>query len=298
MIELKKIGENTYYFDGLFHVGLYKLSADSVCLIDAGIDAAYAKEMDERLIMNNWKVSLIINTHYHADHCGGNRYFQDKYNCEIYATKINAALMSNYDICPAIVWGAVPLNVLLNNYYLADSSDVRDIAGAKLPQGLELVELPGHAISMLGVVTDDGVAFLGDAVVGEDTLEREKLTYIYDLGDYLESLDKVEAIDAMMYVPYHGAPVGGIKPLVALNRENVLTNLKRIKAICKTPRYFDEIVHEFFNDADMELTLYKYNVKGGMVKTYLTYLHNIGQMETECIDNYLLWQTISSKRSV
>ena len=52
------------------------------------------------------------------------------------------------------------------------------------------------------------------------------------------------------------------------------------------------LVREFFNDVDMELTLYKYNVKGGIIKTYLTYLHNTGQMETECMDNYLMWQTI------
>ncbi|MBQ9608808.1 MAG: MBL fold metallo-hydrolase [Lachnospiraceae bacterium] len=293
MIELVKAGERTYYFTGLFHVGLYLMSYDEVCLIDAGIDREYAREMDELLIMKNWKVRLIINTHYHADHCGGSRYFQDKYKCKIYASGINAALISDYEICPSIVWGAIPLNVLMNNYYYADSCDAEDIRGKELPEGLEVVALPGHAISMIGIKTDDDVLFLGDAVVGEEVIEKEKLTYIYDIGEYLKSLDKLEKIEAKLYVTYHGEPVKDIKELVRLNRKNVVTNLKRVKAICKTPRKFDEIVHEFFNDIDMELTLYKYNVKGGMIKTYLTYLHNTGKMETECIDNYLLWQTIS-----
>ena len=132
----------------------------------------------------------------------------------------------------------------------------------------------------------------GDALVGVDTLKKEKITYIYDIGDYLDSLDKVEQLNAKLFIPYHSEPVRDIRELVRINRENVMNNLKRIKAICKTPRHFDDIVREFFNDVDMELTLYKYNVKGGIIKTYLTYLHNIGEIETECMDNYLMWQTI------
>ena len=291
--ELISVGEKTYYYAGLYKIGLYLMNKTEVCLIDTGIDEETATRLDRLIEERGWKVGLIINTHYHADHCGGNYYFQNKYKCKIYASKINAALISNYDICPAIVWGATPLNVLLDHYYYTNSTDAKDIESAKLPEGLEILELPGHAISMLAVWTDDDVIFLGDALVGADVLKKESITYIYELGDYLTSLNEVEGLEAGLYIPYHSEPVKDIRELVRINRENVMDNLKRIKAICKTPRHFDDIVREFFNDIGMELTLYKYNVKGGIIKTYLTYLHNIGEMKTECMDNYLMWQTIS-----
>ena len=46
------------------------------------------------------------------------------------STKINATLMSNYDICPSIVWGAAPIEEILNNYFYAtlpgtDTSDLQ-----------------------------------------------------------------------------------------------------------------------------------------------------------------------------
>ncbi len=290
--ELICAGKKTYYYAGLYKIGVYKINEKEVCLIDAGIDEETAAKLDRLIEEKGWRVSLIINTHYHADHCGGNYYFQQKYKCKIYASKMNAALISNYDICPAIVWGATPLTVLLDHYYYTKSTDAEDIEDKELPKGLTLLELPGHAISMLGVRTEDDVIFLGDALVGVDTLKKEKITYIYEIGDYLNSLDKVEKLSAKLFIPYHSEPVKDIRELVRINRDNVLTNLKRIKAICKTPRHFDDIVREFFNDVDLELTLYKYNVKGGIIKTYLTYLHNTGQMETECIDNYVMWQTI------
>ena len=291
--ELISVGKKTYYYAGLYKIGLYMISETEVCLIDTGIDEEIAIKLDRLIEERGWKVGLIINTHYHADHCGGNHYFQSKYKCKIYASKINAALISNYDICPAIVWGATPLNVLLDHYYYTNSTDAEDIEKAKLPEGIELLELPGHSISMLAVWTDDDVIFLGDALVGVDVLKKEAITYVYELGDYLASLNEVEGLEAKLYIPYHSEPVRDIRELVRINRENVMDNLKRIKAICKTPRHFDDIVREFFNDIDMELTLYKYNVKGGIIKTYLTYLHNMGEMETECMDNYLMWQTIS-----
>lgn len=82
MNELIQIGEKTYYISGPFHVGIYDLGTESytgrkeVCLIDSGVDKTVAKVIDKRLIENEFTVKMIINTHYHADHCGGNAYFK------------------------------------------------------------------------------------------------------------------------------------------------------------------------------------------------------------------------------
>ncbi len=297
MNELIKVGERTYYISGPFHVGIYDLGTKTysgkreVCLIDSGVDAVVAKVVDKRLIAEKFFVKMIINTHYHADHCGGNAYFKEKYNCSIYGTKLNAALISNFDICPAIIWGATPIREVLNNYFYASSVDAFDIEEHIMPEGLEYTELPGHCIGMIAVKTSDDVIFLGDAVVSKDTLATHPLTYIYEVRDYLNSIDKLKNIKASLYIPYHAEPVKKIKPLCDINIKNVLDNLETIRKICRIPRNIDEVISLFFNEKGLKLSMYKYAVEGGIIKTYITHLYNNGELTAENVDNYIKWKT-------
>lgn len=298
MNELIQIGEKTYYISGPFHVGIYDLGTESytgrkeVCLIDSGVDKTVAKVIDKRLIENEFTVKMIINTHYHADHCGGNAYFKEKYDCKIYATKLNAALISNFDICPAVIWGAVPVKEVLNNYFYATSSEAFDIYDNEIPKGLEIIEFPGHCIGMIGVRTSDDILFLGDAVVSKETISTHPLTYIYDLGEYLESLEKLKKTKASLYVPYHAEPVKTIKNLCDINKNCVLDNMEEIKKICCEPRSIDEVISIFFNQKGMKLSMYKYAVEGGIIKTYITHLYNNGELTAENADNYIKWKSI------
>lgn len=296
MNELIKVGDRTYYISGPFQVGVCDLGTQDsegkteVCLIDTGVDATVAKVIDKRLMAENFTVRLIINTHYHADHSGGNHYFKEKYDCPIYSTKVNAALVSNYDICPAIVWGAKPINEIMNNYFYATPTECMDIARATLPEGIELVELNGHSLSQIGVRTLDDVLFVGDAVVSRETLDKHPLTYVYDPGTQLETLEKLKTIKAALYIPYHAQPVKKIKSLCDYNKKCMEENIALIREICEEPRHLDEIISMFYNRRGLKLSLYKYAVEGGIVKTYLTYLYNQGELVVANEDNYLKWK--------
>jgi len=296
--ELIKVGDRTYYISGPFQVGVYDLGTkDSegkteVCLIDTGVDATVAKVIDKRLMAENFTVRLIINTHYHADHSGGNHYFKEKYNCPIYSTKVNAALVSNYDICPAIVWGAKPINEIMNNYFYATPTECLDIADATLPEGVEIVNLNGHSLSQIGVRTLDDVLFVGDAVVSKETLEKHPLTYVYDPEIQLKTLEELKKIKAALYVPYHAEPVKKIRLLCDYNIKCMEDNIALIREICQESRHLDEIISQFYNRRGLKLSLYKYAVEGGIVRTYITYLYNRGELTVTNEDNYLKWKLV------
>lgn len=300
MNELVKIGERTYYISGPFHVGVYDLytkNADGkgeVCLIDTGVDKTVAKVIDEKLVAKDFVVKIIINTHYHADHTGGNKYFKDKYNCLICGTKVNAALISNYDICPAIVWGAKPIEEIMNNYFYAMSTECMDIQHIELPEGLEILELNGHSLSQIGVRTSDDILFVGDTVVSKETIDKHPLTYIYDPEEQFKTLEKLKKIKASIYVPYHAEPVKNIKTLCDYNIKCMESNLALIREICMEPRHLDGIISMFYNACGLKLSLYKYAVEGGIVKTYLTYLYNKGELTVANEDNYLKWKLVGS----
>lgn len=296
MVTLKQVGKRTYYVTGLFHVGVYVLEQEApegtlfpVCLIDSGLDTEYAQEIDAVLEEHYFRVQMIINTHYHADHSGGNAYFKEKYGCICVATKPNAALISNYDICPTLVWGAGPIHEIMNHYFYAVPTETKAIEEIGLPEGLHIEFLPGHCIAMIAVGTSDGVLFLGDAVIGADALRRHSLSYIYEIDDYLKSLEKLEYLKAELYIPYHAEPTVDIVSLVEANRRSVMNNIAVIKDICKVKRTLDEIYSIIYNRCGYEATLYRYAMESSILRTYLSYLHNCGEIQTVVEDNFIKW---------
>ena len=74
MFELVQVGKNTYYIESPVKIGIYKMNETDICLIDTGNDKSMAKRIDSIAQANGWTIKKIINTHSHADHCGGNAY--------------------------------------------------------------------------------------------------------------------------------------------------------------------------------------------------------------------------------
>lgn len=300
MAEIKRLGTKTYYVTGMFHVGIYVIGCNKnysgkmdVCLIDSGLNSDIAATIDKLLISEGFRVKLIINTHYHADHSGGNSYFYEKYHCDIISTKLNAAMISNYDVCPAMLWGAAPIRETMTDYFYTASTNASDIDDYILPDGLTTVSLHGHCVEMIGIKTSDDVFFVGDAVVSENTLAKNSLTYIYDIEEHLKTLDRLEHMKASIYVPYHAEPTKDIVSLVEANRKSITNVLWTIRDICETPSTFDEIYSTIYTRSGYTTTLYRYVVEGSILKGYLSYMYNNGEIETVITGNYIKWHTVS-----
>ena len=96
-MKLNKISDNTYYFDNPSIIGLYLFESGNVLLIDTGIDSDSIKKVIKIVKENNWKIKYVINTHSHADHCGGNYYLKNNYDMDIkvYASSTEKAMIAN-----------------------------------------------------------------------------------------------------------------------------------------------------------------------------------------------------------
>lgn len=80
------------FLTGRLSIGLF-IKNNDVVLIDSGIDKQTAKQVDDALHVMQLTPRAIINTHSHADHCGGNAYFQKKYKLDIFATQWEKAFI-------------------------------------------------------------------------------------------------------------------------------------------------------------------------------------------------------------
>ena len=92
MYELIQVTPTCYYVQSPAKIGIVRCGEHEVCLIDSGNDKDAAKKVRKRLDANGWQLRCILNTHSHADHIGGNRYWQEQTGCDIFAQGIEVRL--------------------------------------------------------------------------------------------------------------------------------------------------------------------------------------------------------------
>ena len=68
---------------------------------------------------------------------------------------------------------------------------------------------------LIGLRTPDNTVFLADCISSQATLEKYQVSFIYDVARYLETLDKVENMQADVFVPAHAEVTSDIRGLVA-----------------------------------------------------------------------------------
>lgn len=290
MYELVQAAENTYYMDCPAKVGIVKTSDDEVVLIDSGSDKDAGKKVKRLLDSQGWKLQAIFNTHSHADHIGGNQYLQSQTGCRIYAPGIESCFTEYPELEPAMLYGGYALSEMHNKFLQAKESMAEKLTEAALPEGMELIKLPGHCYDMVGFRTKDNVVFLADCLSSKETLSKYQIGYIYDVKAYLSTLENVKLLKADVFVPSHAEPAGSIAQLAQFNIDHTNEISEILKEIVSVPKTFDDILSEVFSRFQLTMSLQQNMLVGSTVKSYLSYLVNEGQIEFSFEDNKMLWQ--------
>ena len=293
MYELIKVADNTYYVNCPAKIGIYDCGDGSVILIDSGNDKDAGRRVRKLMDAQGWtKVRAILNTHSNADHIGGNKYFQQNMGCKIFAPGIEAAFTRNPILEPSFLYGGFPCKDLRHKFLLAQESLAEDVSSPDFPDGFEVIPLPGHFFHMAGFRTPDNVVFLADCVSSPETLEKYRIGFIYDVQAYLDTLDKIETLEAEIFVPSHAEPTNGIHALAELNRRTVLEISDRIIELCAEPQNFEKILQQIFSDYGLAMNFEQYVLVGSTVRSYLAWLKDAGKLEVIFDNNLLLWKAI------
>ena len=295
MYELIQVGRRTYYINCPSKIGVYLATDSGAYIIDSGNDKDAGKKIKKILDTNSWELKGIINTHSHADHIGGNRYLQQQTGCRIFAKGIEGSFTKATLLEPALLYGGYPPKDLRHKFLMAEESRCEDINSGDFPKELEVVDLPGHYFEMIGIKTPDSVFFLADSVSSGETLQKYGIPFIYDIGGYLETLDKIEKIPAQLYVPSHAGAVSDISGLAEINRRSVLDTADKIKEIISAPLNFEEILKRLFDFYGLKMSFMQYALVGSTVKSYLAWLKDNNQADVEIRDNLLLWHRVQGE---
>ena len=289
-MELIKVGEKTYYIANRTNIGIYKVNETDVYLIDTGNDKDAGKKILRIIEEQGWKVVGIINTHAHADHIGGNKVIQERTGCKVYAYEREASFAKYTDLESSFLYGGCPPSSVQNKFFYASCSNVEK--EFSLPEGLEMISLPGHFFDMIGIRTSDDVLFLGDALIDPETISKYHIFYLYDVPRYEKMLNELEDTSAKLFIPSHGIPLKEIHKLIQIHQEKMEEICDVILKICETPCPFDTLLKQVFDFYHLDMDQNQFLIVGSTIKSYLSSLKEKGQIDFSFEENQMIWKSV------
>jgi len=290
MYELVQVSGNSYYIQSPAKIGLVKISDTEVCLIDSGNDKDAGKKVRRVIEENGWTLKAIYNTHSHADHIGGNKYLQAQTGCEIYAPGMEQYFTCAPVLEPAFLYGGCPGKELRHKFLMAQESDAKPLTEVDLPEGWEVIKLPGHSFDMVGFRTPDDVVYLADSLSSRETIDKYKIGFTYDVGAYVETLEKVKGMRANMFVPSHTAPMEDVAELAQYNIDKVYEVADKIVDLCENPISFEQLLKELFEAYGLAMTFEQHALVGSTVRSYMTWLKDTGRITADIKENVLVYE--------
>lgn len=292
LLNLQRIAANTYLIPSPTNIGVYVQSEQAI-LIDSGNDKEAGRQILKLLKEKNWKVKFIINTHSNADHIGGNAFIQNKTDCRIAATRIEAAFIQDPILESSFLYGGFPNTRLTNKFLMAQGSRATDIissSGKILDTNLEAISFPGHFFDMIGIKTPDNIIFIADSLFSEEVINKYHLFFLYDVKAHLETLEKLKTIEAEVFIPSHGIPTPSIKKLIDINESKVREIISTVLFFCERPVAFDEILSRMCKKYKIDLNANQYVLVSNTIKSYISFLGEEGKLGMSFSEGNVIWK--------
>ena len=296
---MKKISEQVYYIPNPANIGVVKDGEKSAILIDSGLDDDTGKKVLKLLEENGLVPKAIINTHSHADHCGGNRYIKEKTGAMIYAPEVESAIIQYPSLEPLYLFsGASPLKDLQNKFLMAQPSDVdyvikKDERKIKFDEiELSIVPLPGHSPNQIGVEVEK-VLFCADSLFSEEVIKRHKIPFYVDVYKTRETLRFLRYSQYKFYVPSHAEPRESLIKLVGVNLEAINGVEKYLLDGFHGRRTTEQILKDVCDYYQISIKgVQQYYLMNTIIMAYLSSLYGRGKLRVEVSDNILFWDKI------
>ena len=191
---------------------------------------------------------------------------------------------------PAFLYGAMPNDDLMHKFLMAEKSNAESLSESVLPDGVRMIDLPGHSFSMVGFLSEDKTFYCADAICSKSALDKYGICYIYDVAAYLETLEKLKGFDASIFVPSHAEVTDDISPIADYNRDKVMETADLILSLSKDGAVFDDILKGVFDFYSLRMTSEQYVLVSSTVRSFLTYLRKKGLMSAEAAGNRMVYQ--------
>jgi glyoxylase-like metal-dependent hydrolase (beta-lactamase superfamily II) len=297
MDKLQQLSNQIFYLAGGVNCAIIKSQDNKAILVDTGQDKDYGRDIKKACESLNLTPAIIINTHSHADHYGGNDYLLRQYpSIPVYAPTFESAILQTPYLEPIYLFnGAKPLNELMSKWLLAKPSkvDVELKAGELELHGvnLEIIDTSGHAHVQMSVQVD-GVLIAADAVFGSSVLEKYPLPFGQDIGNQIKSAEKLKDLHIKTVLPGHGEPSSDVTLLVEKNLAAFERAASVVEEACANAST-ESVLLAVCKTMNITMTdLPRYYLNLCTVTAYLSYLREVKRIEVRLEDNQVLWSKV------
>jgi len=296
MPELIQVNEDIYYLSDHQNYGIIKTAGNECAVVDTGMDDDSAQLILAALEAEKLKLSVVINTHSHADHYGGNNYLVKKTGCKVYAPAFEAAIMTNPSLEPFYIYGAEAPQELKQPFMMAKRSPVDKLLEEPSmvirDKEFKVIPPPGHSPNQMGVIVDD-VFFCGDSVFSLSAWNKLILIYMVNVGEMTKSIERLKRVAAKSFVPSHVTPTGDIIELADANLTKIQERVDDILHVLQVPAQTATVLWELCKKHGLAVTtLQQYYLCMDTLKAYLSFLLGEGLVTYDFDANRLMWRAV------
>ena len=307
----QKLSERVGMFYHDTNIGVVQTD-DGIIVIDTGDSQEDGENLVKTLslLFPNKKITTIINTHSHADHCGGNESIVSSQNAKVWTSFREAHLMELSGIMGDLYWGGIAIsdvrklsfenNVSLHADRIIDTRQGAVRLDLDKNVSARFIPLPGHYYDQMGVLIHDKIDhkrifFLADGFFGASMLKKYWVPFMQNPELFRKSVEKIEHTKSDFYVPSHGDiydsdsinAIAELNVIITYETEILVMKLLREQSLTQ-----EELLKAFADFSGINLRLSQYVLIGYTLKSYLTSLHQAGLVTFELRDNKFYWVAV------
>ena len=294
-MELRHVYGRTYAAVGATALmPVYKLTERDIVLMDTGYARLDRSALVNLIEGNGFRLRGIICSHAHFDHTGNVRYLQQRYGCQAAAQIIEAGSSVNPDAYRAnyvaLTYGK-SREYLLEECFPADviipaDAEHLDFCGARFG----ILQLPGHSAGHIGVVTPDGVAYLGDCLIDEEQIAAAKLPTSMFIARDLESKESLRNLRRPAYIIAHKQVLTDIGPLIDRNIDFIHDKGRELLEDLEDGMSFDQWIYAFCQRENVRTrNEFKFSIVERNFANFVDWLTDEGKVEVRrefCAKHY------------
>lgn len=295
---LVQLSERVHALLAGVNCAIVDLGGSRALLVDSGQDKEHGRKIRKALDQLGLSPSVILCTHSHADHYGGNAYLLRQFpEAQVWAPEVEADIIRAPILEPIYLFhGAKPLPELTSKWLQAEASPVHRVVGEGHEElhgvALRLLDVRGHAHRQLAVLVDD-VLLATDALFGAATLDKYPFPFSQDVGGQLGSIDKLTVLAeegaVRVALPGHGEPTEALAELAERNRRALEAAAGVIEEACTGVGTEEVLANATEKMGAIMTDLARYHLNFTTITAYLGWLREQGRVSASLQGGRLLW---------